>query len=775
MSASQILIAEDESIVALDIQDALKNAEYGVSGVASTGREAVEKAQATRPDLVLMDIRLKGEMDGIQAAREIREHLDIPVIYLTAYSDERTLQRAKVTEPHGYLLKPFEREDLQASIEVALHKHRTERSIKENRRWLEVILRSTGDAIIATEARGCVTFMNPVAERLTGRSAAWATAPLWTDVVRLRDGQGQTPPPDLVKAFEAGKPAEFPPDTELLNGDAPPVPVDGVLTPARDEKGRLVGFVLALRDVTARRRLEEELKSANKGLKDRVRERTDSLIETSRELRKHVKEVDNLYKYAPCGYHSLDKNGAVVRMNQTELNWLGLRSQEVLNGTRFGDLLTPASRTLFLENLAVFRERGWLKDVEYEMRRRDGSPIPVLLNASGVKEDGVYVMDRVSVYNMTERKQAERALKESESKFRCIAESAAEGILQTDQKGVIVYANRSAHSLFRRPPGEMAGLKVDALVPERHKNKFKALLRSIAEGGEAPDRGAITLNGVDSAGREFPVEASVASWSAGGQRYFAAILRDVSERRKLETALLHAGKLSAMGQMAAGLAHELKTPLGTIYSYADVLLTKLKDPAAAPTIDTIRRQALRCAGLIDSLLDFARRHKTSETETADLQDVAESALTLVESHAKTRGVTVVKDLKHGPLPVRGAKNMLEQVLVNLCMNAVDAMGGHGTLTVAARAVRENGKDLARMTVVDTGSGIPPDIQERLFEPFLTTKDPGRGTGLGLWLAREIVTSLGGTIVCESAMEKGTTFVVTMPLAEIPAAEGGKPS
>lgn len=769
MNPSQILIAEDESIVAMDIQEALKGAQYTVLGVAGSGRDAVEKASRTRPDLVLMDIRLKGDMDGVQAAREIREQFDIPVVYLTAYSDEKTLQRAKMTEPYGYLLKPFEKEDLQSSIEMALYKHRMEKAVKESRRWLEAILRSTGDAVIATDARGFITFMNPVAEKLTGRSATWATGPHWTEVMPLRDGSGDSPR-ELTDAFERGESAEFPLDTIMETGDQPR-PVDGVLTPARDEKGRLAGFVLAFRDVTARRRLEDELKRANQVLGQRVLERTETLNETNKELQRHVKEVDALYKYAPCGYHSLDRQGRVIRMNQTELNWLGLKPPEVIGRLSFLDLLSPSSRPLFEENMAVFRERGWLRDVEYEMIGRGGVPFPVLLNASGVKEDGGFVMDRVTVHNMTERRKAERTLMESEFKFRCIAESAAEGILQTDEKGNVVYANRAAQTLFGCSEEEMVGRPARALVPAHHRDKFKEIVRSLASLEPGTSTGALTgLRGLDASGREFPVEASVACWSAGGRRNYAAMLRDVSERRRLEAALLHAGKLSAMGQMAAGLAHELKTPLGTIFSFSDVLLSKIKDPNAVPTLETIRRQALRCAGLIDQLLDFARRHKTSETETADMVDVVESALSLVESHTKTRGVMVTRDLAARPLPVRAPKNMLEQVLVNLCMNAVDAMPEGGTLTIQAAAADVAGVPSARIEVTDTGTGIPAEIRDRLFEPFQTSKAPGRGTGLGLWLTREMLSGMGGAIAFRSAEGRGTTFTVTIPLA--PDAEGG---
>ena len=168
MSPSQIMIAEDENIVAMDIQEALTKAHYSVSAVAGSGREALRKAEETKPDLVLMDIHLKGDMDGVQAAARIHGRFGIPIIYLTAYSDDATLQRATAAQPYGYLLKPFEKESLRTTIEMALFKHKMERDLKENQRWLSTILRSTGDAIIATDARGLVTFMNPVAESLTG-------------------------------------------------------------------------------------------------------------------------------------------------------------------------------------------------------------------------------------------------------------------------------------------------------------------------------------------------------------------------------------------------------------------------------------------------------------------------------------------------------------------------------------------------------------------------------------------------------------------------------
>ena len=130
MGSIKVLIVEDENIVALEIKSRLKKLGYMVPSVASTGEEAIRKAEAFLPDLVLMDIMLKGNIDGIEAAKQISQKMDIPVVYLTAYADNQTLERAKVTAPYGYILKPFEENDLRTSIEIALFNHQLIKKLK---------------------------------------------------------------------------------------------------------------------------------------------------------------------------------------------------------------------------------------------------------------------------------------------------------------------------------------------------------------------------------------------------------------------------------------------------------------------------------------------------------------------------------------------------------------------------------------------------------------------------------------------------------------------
>ena len=172
MAQTQILVVEDEAIVAEDIRSSLLNMGYSVPATVTSGKEAIRKAGENNPDLVLMDIMLKGEMDGIETAEEMRSRFNIPVVYLTAYSDKNTLERAKITEPFGYIIKPFKERELSINIEIALFKHKMEKKLKESREWFTTTLKSTSDAVIATDSDGCVKFMNPAARSLTG----WAGA-----------------------------------------------------------------------------------------------------------------------------------------------------------------------------------------------------------------------------------------------------------------------------------------------------------------------------------------------------------------------------------------------------------------------------------------------------------------------------------------------------------------------------------------------------------------------------------------------------------------------
>ncbi len=264
MSAA-ILIVEDEKIIAKGIEKRLKGLGYAVAGMASTGDEAIERASTLRPDMILMDINLGGGIDGIEAAGRIRLQSDIPVVFLTAFSDDATIQRAKLTEPFGFILKPYEDKDLQTAVEIGLYKHKMERRVRENEQWLAATLASIGDGVIATDEHGCVRFMNTLAKRLTGWPLADAVNRDVREIFKIVDEKTREPVDNpTIGAVQNGVPTELAPGTLLIDREGVERPIDDSAAPIRGLNGKVTGAVLVFRDITERRRLEEHLRQAQK-------------------------------------------------------------------------------------------------------------------------------------------------------------------------------------------------------------------------------------------------------------------------------------------------------------------------------------------------------------------------------------------------------------------------------------------------------------------------------------------------------------------------------
>lgn len=265
MTTTRILIVEDERIIARGIEKRLLGLGYSVIGNAGAGEEAVRQALELSPDLILMDINLGRGMDGVEAAAAIRAQADIPVVFLTAFSDDATLQRSKQSDPFGYLLKPFEDKDLQTAIEIGLYRHRMERRLRENEQWLAATLSSIGDAVIATDAEGRVRFLNTLAEQFTGWTQAEALGRDVRDVFTIVDERTRQPVQNpALEALFRGEPAVLAPDTILIDKWGKERPIDDSAAPIRGMTGQLSGAVLVFRDVTERRRLEEHLRQAQK-------------------------------------------------------------------------------------------------------------------------------------------------------------------------------------------------------------------------------------------------------------------------------------------------------------------------------------------------------------------------------------------------------------------------------------------------------------------------------------------------------------------------------
>ena len=397
--AKQILVVEDDSDVVGYIEHLLKSLGYGVCAVVSSGKAAIQKAAEAQPDLVLIDMMLAGDMDGIAVAEQMRARFNIPVVYLTAYVDQRLLKRAQIAEPFGYVLKPFAERRLHLNIEIALYRHEMEGRFKEREQWLSTILKSIGDAVIATDKNGRVQFINSVAEALTGWQQEEAFGKDLGEVFNVISEDINTPiKTHIMKALQSRIVISLAELNILAAHDGKETPIDYSAAPIRDEKQNTTGVVLVFRDITRRKEAEEALRLT-----------ADALQNQTRILQSILDSMGD-------GVIVADETGKFLFFNPEAEGLLDIAMDTTMNelpekyGLFLPDTITPFPSDEFPLTRAIHGE--FSDNVEMFIRNENvpqGVYIEVagrpLQDESGKRRGGVIVFRDV-----TERKRAEEAL-----------------------------------------------------------------------------------------------------------------------------------------------------------------------------------------------------------------------------------------------------------------------------------------------------------------------------------------------------------------------------
>ena len=361
----------------------------------------------------------------------------------------------------------------------------------------------------------------------------------------------------------------------------------------------------------------------------------------------------------------------------------------------------------------------------------------------------------------------EESLEKADALAQTVFETAPDAILTTDEAGVITVANGAAARLFGYEPSELVGQNVKILMPSPYAEEHDGYLERYRRTGEARIIGkGREVEGRRKDGSVFPIRLAIGEGRYDGSRLFTGVLHDLSEVRDLQRQLLQAQKLEAVGALAGGVAHDFNNLLTSIRGSSEILVDQLEpEGRLARAARRVQRAADRGAALTSRLLAFSRRGVV-QRRVIDLNEVVRETEELC-AHTLPEDLAQTLELADGPLHVRADENQLGQVLLNLVVNAADAMPQGGRLTVATG---RDGNGAVSLEVRDTGEGIPDAIREKIFEPFFTTKERGRGTGLGLATAASIVREHGGEIRVVSEAARGTTFTVLLPEADAPDRE-----
>jgi two-component system, LuxR family, sensor kinase FixL len=362
---------------------------------------------------------------------------------------------------------------------------------------------------------------------------------------------------------------------------------------------------------------------------------------------------------------------------------------------------------------------------------------------------------------------------ESELRLRSILDTVPDGIVVIDERGTIQSFSPAAERLFGFASREAVGHNVGMLMPSPYKEAHDSYLERYMRTGERHIIGiGRVVVGLRKNGATFPMELQVGQFEFGGGRFFTGFVRDLSEQQAIErrmqdlqAELLHASRLSVMGQMASTMAHELNQPLTAVVNYLEAARHLLESgPQMAGRVGELMgravAQAERAGEVLRQLRQFISKGKT-ERRTESLNKLVEEALALALVGSQQSGVRVTLDLDRAPMPVVVDRVQIQQVMLNLVRNAVEAMEAveRRELTIATRAFAA--KNIAEIRVIDSGPGISPEIADRLFQPFVTTKPAGMG--LGLSICREIIEAHHGHLGVAAASSGGTVFRLTLPM------------
>lgn len=379
-----------------------------------------------------------------------------------------------------------------------------------------------------------------------------------------------------------------------------------------------------------------------------------------------------------------------------------------------------------------------------------------------LKKEGHRVAS-VALYmdDVTEKKNLGERVNRAEQHLASVVESANDLIVSLEPGGAVITWNRAAERVLGFSLGDVVSKPLASLVVETHRPRLWAVLEELTREGKVQEV-EIEMQNADGQKRLISWRLSAMCENEGKAVALVGVGRDLTEKRQLELKLVQSAKMAALGEMAGGIAHEIRNPLAIISSAAQLILKKGNAvELVRECAEKIHGAANRAAVIIETLLRFARPSEEL-VELVDVNSAINEALTLVGHQVSLQSIEIDKLLMPAPPRVKGNSNQLQQVFINIMLNAYHAMPRGGRLTIETQSLTSSGELWVEIRFADTGCGISEEDCGRIFDPFFTRMPVGKGTGLGLTIAYSIVRTHGGVIRVESELGKGSTFTVTLP-------------
>jgi two-component system cell cycle sensor histidine kinase/response regulator CckA len=633
---------------------------------------------------------------------------------------------------------------------LEVERRQSEEEIRKRQEYLEAVLREAPDAIVTLDASHHILEWNPGAERIFGYSRSEAVGKKLDDLVSRPDVVDEANA--ITEKVLSGQHLS-PLETIRYRKDGTPVDVVVAGSPIQIE-GELHGAVGVYTDITDRKRAEQALREGE--------EKFRLTVESAPDLVTISRLEDGRYVYVNDGF----------------CRTTGYAREEVIGRTPFdlGLYVDPVDRKRFID---ILKGEGSVDAFELQFRMKDGQVLDLLLSGRIFRygeEDCLVAVTK----DISQIKEAQRKILESEKRYRDLFNSVSDLIYTQDLEGRFLSANRTLREIFDREPEELVGRKAtDFMKPELRPLFDTEYMEGIRKQGH--HEGVTSYLTRD--GRKVYIEyRSRLMTPEEGEPYITGIGRDVTERilaereiKKLNRQMIQAQKMEAVGTLAGGIAHDFNNLLQGILGYTQMLLmAKRENEDDTARLEQIEKAAYRASELTRQLLAFSRKEE-SIPRPVDLNQEVKQVRDLLE-RTIPKMITMELHLEEHLDVIHADPAQLEQVIMNLAVNARDAMPDGGKLVFeTANATLDDeycdthiGATPGRkvlLSISDTGQGMDRDTLEHIFEPFFTTKRVGNGTGLGLAMVYGIIKSHGGYIMCYSEAGEGTTFKIYLPALE----------
>lgn len=611
-------------------------------------------------------------------------------------------------------------------------KHNIEMELREGERQFSAVLESMGYAIVTADKDGFVTFMNPQAEVLTGWKRKYAHRKSLSEIFHLLGEGKNIITADYIADILRGREFSNLVDPPMLISKAgTSIPVDVCASAVKDEEENITGMVLVFRDISELKQREEI-------------------------LRQKQEAVRTLFVSSPAALMIIDMKLIVMECNQAALDLLRYSSNKEIVGKNLIDLVVNKDQPRVIAHAKEVLAQGLLKEAEYGWLTKDNEELTALTSASIIRDaSGQPLYLIVTARDITK-------IKRSKQQFQLVFDNIKDGIIMVDQNFKILMANSGALRIFGRNSfSSLIGKSCYSELYDHEGICDNCPAREVFRTGKPYD-----ISKIYSKNSNEIIVLDISSlpiMDANGKVTEAIVFkRDATDRIRLENQLISRERMVVLGELASGIAHEIRNPLGNISASAQFCLSKYRLPKDAKKyLNIVLKNSENANGVIKDLLNFAKP-RTVSFSMAEIGKVINASCDLVRANCLNHRVRFICRLPRELPRILLDKERLIEVFTNILLNAVDAMPNGGKLTVTAYSDFQNNQVV--VSFLDTGKGIPEENLNKVFNPFFTTREDG--IGLGLCLALQVINDHSGKINIESKIDHGTEVIVRLPISRV---------